>query len=146
MTTIVANHHGMASDSRATGGATMISVAKFWRVRGWLIGGAGTADEVLDMLAEITHHTDLTPAEVLAKVDFKKAKDADLLLLSPAGRLYLSEGGGTPMHITDPFSAIGSGAQGAMVALHMGATLQEAVRIVKKVDPFTGGRVITRNL
>ena len=146
MTTVVADREGMASDSRAVGGDTMINVPKFWRVRGWLIGGAGTASEILHLIEEIKHQKAMAVDEVLRKVVFKNVKDADLLLLSPTGKLYLSESGCSPMLITDPFAAIGSGAQGAMVAMHLGCTLTEAVRTVKKVDPSTGGRIIIRKL
>lgn len=45
-----------------------------------------------------------------------------------------------------PFMAIGSGAQGAMVALHLGLSPREAVRIASRVDPNSGGRVRSLSL
>ena len=87
----------------------------------------------------------MTPLQILAGVDIK-VKDVDMLLLSPRGKLYISENGRDAMPITDKFVAIGTGAQGAMVAMQLGCTPAEAVRAVKKVDPSTGGRVVTRKL
>ncbi len=86
MTTIVADHGGMASDSQMTDvtAGVQTSVQKFWRVRGWLIGGAGSYPEIIKMIAEIRHHKKYSPAEVLSKVSIK-VSDCDLLLLSPTG-------------------------------------------------------------
>lgn len=145
MTTIAANREGMASDSQSTGGGVKTSVEKFWRIRGWLIGAAGTYSEIIDTIEELRHHKDLSPAEVFRKVNVK-ARQSDFLLLSPSGNLYLSEEGKSPWKVQEGFAAIGSGQQGAMVALHMGATPTEAVKAVRKVDPYTGGRVITRKI
>jgi hypothetical protein len=146
VTTIIANREGMASDSQMTDGATMSAVPKFWRVRGWLIGGAGSYPSIIRMVNEIKAHTDRTPAEVLDAVNFGKGLDVDLLLLSPTGKLFMSEDGSCPLPISDGFAALGTGAQGALVALHLGCSLTEAIRVVKKVDPYTGGRIITRKL
>jgi hypothetical protein len=146
MTTIAANRAGMASDSLMSDdkAATSSSVPKFWRIRGWLIGGAGTYSAIIQVIDELkSSKTD--PATTLKEVEIK-AKDVDLLMLSPTGKLYMSEEASNPMPISDGFAAIGSGAQGALVAMHMGATPADAVRAVKKVDPSTGGRIVTRKL
>lgn len=145
MTTIAANREGMASDSQATGGGVKTSVQKFWTVRGWLVGAAGLYSEIIEVIEELKHHKDLSPAEVFRKVNIK-GKNSDFLMLSPSGQLWMSEGGTTPWKVQEGFAAIGSGQQGAMVALHMGATPQDAIKAVRKVDPYTGGRVITRKL
>ena len=148
MTTIAANCEGMASDSQMTDekSATMQSVPKFWRVKGWLVGGAGDYADIIKVIEELKiQKTD--PGTTLREVEIKlKADTVILLLLSPNGNLYMSEDGSSPLPISDGFAAIGSGAQGALVAMHLGATPAEAVRAVKKVDPSTGGRIITRKL
>lgn len=145
MTTIVANHECMASDSWATDSATRVQVQKFWRIRGWLIGGAGTYSNIIEVIAELRKHRKLSPKQVLAEYDLD-SDEVDLLLLSPTRTLYLSEGATTPYPVTDGFAAIGSGAQGALVAMHMGCAPAAAVKLVKLVDPSTGGRIITRKL
>ena len=145
MTTIAANREGMASDSQATGGGVKTSVQKFWRIRGWLVGAAGQYSEIIETIDELKHHKELSPAEVFRRVSVK-AKSSDFLLLSPSGQLWMSEEGKSPWRVQEGFAAIGSGQQGAMVALHLGSTPQEAIKAVRKVDPYTGGRVITRKL
>lgn len=149
MTTIAADRHGMASDSMLSDekAATSTSVPKFWRINGWLVGGAGTYSDIVRVVAELKAHK-TTPIQTLADVDIKLPKDAsvDLLILSPGGKLYMSEQASDAMPISDGFGAIGSGAQGALVAMHMGETPAAAVRLVKLVDPSTGGRIIKRKL
>ncbi len=146
MTTVVANREGMASDSQMTDGATTSNVPKFWKIRGWLIGGAGTYSEIIKIVYELKGHKSLTPTEVLEKVKMPKFSDVELLLLSPKGKLFFSENGGYPMPVSDGYAAMGTGAQGALVAMRLGHTLAEAIRVVSKVDPYTGGRIITRKL
>ena len=145
MTTIAANTEYMASDSQATGGGVKTSVDKFWRIRGWLIAASGTYSDIVEVLDEIRDNKEKSPLEVFRTTKFGKV-DCNFILLSPAGKLYMSEDAGTPWKVKEGFAAIGSGQQGAMVALYMGATPTEAVRVVRKVDPYTGGRVITRKL
>lgn len=145
MTTVVADREGMAADSQMTDIAVKTSVKKFWRIRGWLIGGAGTYPEILAIISEIKDLHQESPKKILEEHDIK-VRDVDLLLLSPDGKLYLSENGSHPMHVQEGFAAIGTGSQGAMVAMYLGATPAEAVRVVKKVDPSTGGRVVVRKL
>lgn len=48
-----------------------------------------------------------------------------------------------PTPIYEPFFAIGSGAQAAMAAMHMGASAKEAVKIAMLIDPHTAGEVET---
>jgi hypothetical protein len=138
----------MASDSLMSDdkAATSQSVPKFWRIRGWLVGGAGDYAEIIKVVEELKDNkTD--PATTLRGVEIKVKDDSvDLLLLSPGGKLYMSEDGSSPLPITDGFAAIGSGAQGALVAMHLGHSPADAVRAVKKVDPSTGGRIITRKI
>ncbi len=149
MTTIVANREGMASDSMMSDdkAAVSASVPKFWRIKGWLIGGAGDYAGIIEIIGELKSNK-LTPDATLRDIDIKIGKDVsvDLLLLSPQGKLFLSENGSSPLPISDGFAAIGSGAQGALVAMRLGTSPADAVRAVKKVDPATGGRILTRKL
>ncbi len=146
MTTIAANREGMASDSMMSDdkAAVSSSVPKFWRIKGWLIGGAGSYGGIIEITNELK--TNKTPPDETLREIAIKVKDVDLLLLSPGGKLYLSEDGSSPLPISDGFAAIGTGAQGALVAMHLGTSPADAVRAVKKVDPSTGGRILTRKL
>lgn len=52
-----------------------------------------------------------------------------------------------PIKVPTPkFFAIGSGAPAALGALHMGASAKEAVNVAKKIDIYTGGRVVSMKL
>lgn len=46
----------------------------------------------------------------------------------------------------EAYWAHGSGRQGALVAMNMGASAVKAVREAARVDPFTGGRVVSMSL
>jgi hypothetical protein len=146
VTTIVANCEVMCADSQVTNEDKKGSVQKLWKIRGWCIGGAGVYEHVLQAIALIKRHRDITPKQVLEDFKIKGGDEVNLLLLSPQGILYESEGLGMPGRVQDGFAAIGSGAQGALVAMNMGATPAEAVAAVKKVDPNTGGRLQTRKI
>jgi hypothetical protein len=144
MTTVTADSTTMASDSRAATTDVKTSVRKIWRVKGWLIGVAGDYSTAIDLISQLSESGE-SPFEYLRSREVK-AKGVHLLLLSPSGKVYESDEGSTPCPLLEGFGAIGTGSQGAMVALHMGLSAADAVRAVKKVDPNTGGRVITRKI
>lgn len=48
--------------------------------------------------------------------------------------------------VSDGFYAIGSGAKAALGAMHCGKSAVEAVRIAARIDPFTGGRIMSESL
>lgn len=145
MTTIAADKTGMAADSQAQTSDVKTSVQKIWRIRGWLIGVAGSYNEALEVVEQLKRNTDLNPLEYLGE-HVTKAKETDFLIVSPSSKVYCSDGGGHPTPLMEGFGAIGTGAQGAMVALHLGLSPADAVRAVKKVDPSTGGRVVMRKI
>jgi hypothetical protein len=143
MTTIAANCEVMACDSQAATDAVKTSVQKIWRIKGWLVGAAGTYAQVLEGVAAIKRHKDMTPKQVLEDVELG-IPGVNLLLLSPDGKLYESEGGARPHLLQEGYGAIGTGSQGAMVAFILGATPTQAIRAVRRVDPHTGGRTVTK--
>jgi ATP-dependent protease HslVU (ClpYQ) peptidase subunit len=57
-------------------------------------------------------------------------------------KLYLYESGGF-MPITDKHFAIGSGQTPASVAMRLGASAKEAIKIASDYDCFTGGKLRT---
>lgn len=144
MTTIVADKNSMACDSMAIDSSIKTRVQKVWKIKGWLIGVAGTYSDLVQVIHDIKKSGE-TPMEYLRDRNVK-VKESAFLLLSPSGKVYISEDGGTPLILNEGFGAIGTGTQGAMVALYQGLSAGDAVRAVKKVDPNTGGRVITRNI
>ncbi len=146
MTTIIASKYGMASDSQMTDDNIKSSVQKIWRIRGWLIAGGGNYAEVIRTIRGIKEHKELTPAGVLDDIEMGKVQECVMVLLSPTGRIYTNENGSDCMVVTDPFYALGTGAQAALAAMHMGATPPEAVRIAAKIDPNTGGRIVWKKI
>ena len=71
-------------------------------------------------------------------------EEVEAFVLTKAGKIWHYDSSLTPYEIQDEFSAIGSGTQAAMAAMHMGATPREAVEIAIKVDPRSGGTIHTR--
>lgn len=51
-----------------------------------------------------------------------------------------------PMPLEDEFTAIGSGADVALGAMHMGATAYQAVEAAIRFNAFTGGKVVSYGL
>ena len=48
--------------------------------------------------------------------------------------------------VQEEFFAIGSGAKAALAAMHCGKSAIEAVRIAARIDPYTGGRIVSMSL
>jgi hypothetical protein len=48
--------------------------------------------------------------------------------------------------VESEFYAIGSGAMAALAAMHCGKSAVEAVRVAARIDPYTGGRIVTESL
>jgi ATP-dependent protease HslVU (ClpYQ) peptidase subunit len=48
--------------------------------------------------------------------------------------------------IEEEFYAVGSGAMAALAAMHCGKSALEAVRIAARLDPYTGGRIISESI
>lgn len=125
----------MACDSQASDDVTTASVVKTWTVKGNIVGVAGdyaTAHAFVQWLKKPVG-------------DPPPLTDVSALWLKPDG-LWLFDASSKPYKLRDEFSAIGSGAQAALGAMHAGATPRQAVAIAKRIDPGTGGRVYVKKL
>jgi hypothetical protein len=69
------------------------------------------------------------------------SKDDVLFLVHRRGGLFLVDGDLRELPIRERYFAIGSGEQAAMVAMHMGATAKDAVKMAIRVDENSGGSV-----
>jgi hypothetical protein len=131
VTTIAVKAGFMAADSWATDDCTATSVRKAVRLaNGDVAGGAGDLAPVGRALAWLMgdqngEQPDISGAQVLFTVK---------------GVPYIADGGWPGVEVIGPV-AIGSGAQGAMVAMNLGLDAEAAVRAVIGVDPATGGAV-----
>ena len=121
----------MACDSLVTGGLSAPST-KIWRKGDCIVGFCG------DWIAGVYF------AQIYLKGDEAKKRDSDddieLLVLRPSG-IYLVDYRFREVKISLAYYAIGSGGQGAMVAMNMGATAVEAIKEAIKVDDYTDGKI-----
>lgn len=134
----------MAADSAAVSDIRTTTV-KLHRRQGWLYGFAGrlsACSRVVELLSMSDEHIFSVIEECRQMELFE---ESELLLLSPQGTLFHVEDG-IPIPVPDPFTAIGTGSGAALAAMHCGRSPKEAVKIASKVDPFTGGRIVTRAL
>jgi ATP-dependent protease HslVU (ClpYQ) peptidase subunit len=66
-----------------------------------------------------------------------KDDEAALLMVTKKGIFYMLASDPYPELVDTNFFAIGSGGKVALGALHAGATLEEAMEIAHRVDPYT---------
>jgi hypothetical protein len=131
MTTIAFSKGVLAADSFATDDATAIQVVKCARLPdGQVAGGAGDLGEVSQALDWLSKggkgvSPDIPGASIIFTI---KGVPHIASTKWPGVRLKGD-------------AAIGSGAQGALVAMKMGLSAEDAVRAVAGVDPCTGGEI-----
>lgn len=150
MTTIAYRDGVLASDSRATwDDYTKSDCIKMWKlvskvepVKGpVLFGGAGDLYAALlfkDWL-ERGGEPNLHDRGVESDGDF------DALIVHATG-IYGANRYCRLERITEPYWAHGSGRQAALAAMHCGKSAMDAVRMAARIDPFTGGRVVSMRL
>jgi hypothetical protein len=71
--------------------------------------------------------------------------DFTCLILRPDG-LYEVDVYCRPDKILEPFYAVGSGTKEALAAMHCGKTAAQAVGIAARIDPYTGGKIVSMTL
>jgi hypothetical protein len=71
--------------------------------------------------------------------------DFTCLVLTPQG-LFEYDVYCQPERIEEDFYAVGSGAKAALAAMHCGKSAVEAVRIACRIDPYSGGRIVSETL
>lgn len=130
MTTVVCNREEMASDSQLTG-EYRASAKKLWKIKGAVIGIAGE-------YSACTRFVKWLQGELQDEPDMETV---DAMVLTTDGRILHYNGSTEPFEVEDQFSAIGSGSQAAMAAMHMGASVERAIEVAALVDVGTGGPV-----
>lgn len=135
MTTVVSNLDSIAADSLAVLDGTRSSIKKL--IRGPEGSVFGIAGAVTQCLAVVDYINGGEKGEAPDSLD-----DVIVLWLRRDG-LFLLDGSAKPQPVLELFTAIGTGAQAALGAMHMGADPTEAVRVAAKIDVNTGGRVVT---
>jgi hypothetical protein len=121
----------MAADSLATDDACGLYVSKLRRLpRGDIAGGCGDLNEI-----------------VLALSWLAAGGKGESPAIPTASILYTKDGiphlacTGWPGIALKGHAAIGSGAQGALVAMRLGKSAEDAVKAVSDIDRATGGEV-----
>ncbi len=140
MTTIATDGVSMSSDGRTTAGGGILSErsVKLFRLSdGSVIGAAGEAPESTLAIAAIEAglQAGTPPVEHDGKFTLLR-----LMLDGQAWHYHNTNLHG--VQVSAP-AAIGSGGEYASGAMMMGASSAEAIRIAKKLDAYTGGRVRT---
>jgi len=149
--TIVAYSKGiMASDSKIsdnTCDGDWAFVKKIRRVNGWLIGAAGDWDMLTHYLAKFNPEC-IEKGLAYAPINPAPSKgDFEALAVSPKGKVYYVEDSGVFGAIkTKGFIAIGSGTTVAMVAMELGKSSIEAVKLACKYRGSCGGRIYSLKL
>jgi ATP-dependent protease HslVU (ClpYQ) peptidase subunit len=140
MTVIAYDGKTLAADKLATNGGTCLTTAKIRRVPAGLIGCSGDvhACRALAAWAEQGFVVKDFPAD--AKEGCK------MLLIKPDGTKWLYCGGAYPAQLENPFLAIGSGADYAMAAMHLGHDARTAVQVACDLDAYCGAGITTLEL
>jgi hypothetical protein len=145
VTTIAYRNGVLASESRISltsegGGERYFdSSRKLFRKNGAVIALAGESSP--GMLFLKWYGTAKKPPAALIDGE----ADFTALVLTKEG-LFEYDAYCIPEPVEEEFYAIGSGCKAALGAMHMGADAATAVEIAKRVDPGSGGRVVTMAL
>lgn len=142
MTTIAYKHPYIALDSQGTRGDTIIncSVDKIVERSGYYFFFAGSirfADQFIDCF--------------FSKESAQKWFGLSAFIVTPDSEVYVSnfdDNGDVfeDLVTADEVYAIGSGMEFAMAAMDSGLSAKQAVKVAKKRDPYTGGKVRTFNV
>jgi hypothetical protein len=130
VTTIAWDGSTLAGDSLATDDLTAIEVCKLVKTPEGAAGAAGDLSECAAVLAWMASGAEGdAPAIPNCSVLFTRGRDC-----------FIAQSGWPGIRVKGPV-AIGSGAQGALVAMRLGSDAEAAVRAVSGIDPATGGAV-----
>lgn len=134
MTTIAVSLDSMemAADSRCSGDDGSYNVEKIRKGKDCYYAGAGDWEKLLRF------YNALENLKEGAELDSEM--DVEVIELREDG-IYVYEGVLIPSKLKNRFFAVGTGANYAIAAMHMGANPEEAVKIAAVYDPATGGPI-----
>ena len=137
MTTIAVRGAEMAADTQCTSDY-IGRVRKIHRMPdGTLVGGAGVQAAVFAAIAWLYAGRQGEAPDI---------DNSDLLFLRPDGSIWLANGRWPEFPVMGDSYAIGSGSTAAMVAMHLGKTAAQAVRIACQFDESTSAPIHTLKL
>jgi len=136
MTCIAAKDGVMAADGRLSSDDSQTTVVKLIRLPdGGVAGAAGMWAAARRALTWLANGEQGDPPSI--------GDETQVLIMRPDGSLWLAEAGFPAYPLEAREAAIGSGSQGALVALLMGASALEAVQKVGEICPTIGPPYIT---
>lgn len=137
MTTIAAHGSEMAADTQCTSDY-IGRVRKIHKLPdGTLVGGAGVQASVFAAIAWLYAGRQGEAPDI---------ENSGLLFLRPDGSIWLADGRWPEFPVMGDHYAIGSGATAAMVAMHLGKSAAQAVRIAALFDDGTSAPIHTLKL
>lgn len=137
MTTITVKGKVMAADTQMDDEGVISNIRKIFKVRGDLIGFAGSVSEGLKFV-EWYINNDLDDITDLEEISLD---ETGAIVLTKSGKILTFETH-LPIEILDDHFAIGSGAQAAMAAMDCGHDPITAIKIASKRDAYTSSNVI----
>lgn len=127
----------MACDSLCIDGGMRIMCEKIYRMPdGTILGGAGNSAALEAFITARRKGEACTLTE-------EDRKNFVAVILHPDGVVMRWDDERAGWKVLDDFHAIGSGAEAAMAAMHLGASAVKAVEIAKLVNAHTGGPVVS---
>lgn len=141
MTVVAYDGRTLAADKQATHVGYGMTTTKVRRVKLGMAAACGDTSVARALMAwaEGGCKADAFPTNA-------KDSDAQLLLVTFAGKVLLYCGSVHPMEIEDRFTALGSGRDYALAAMHLGCNASEAVKVACEFDAFCGHGVTTMEL
>ncbi len=132
MTTIATDGYRVAADSLVVEGHRRVSsFKKLWRHGGYVYGASGNLNDIVRFIEEQKKGN---------TVEFNSETSPSIIRVRN-GKVEFSDNGHTWHKCSVPY-AIGSGGAIALGAMANYATPERAVRIAKKYDVNTGGKIV----
>jgi hypothetical protein len=140
MTTVVATHSMLVSESRVSEGNRHFHGTKLFRVGDSILGLCGDWNAALMFLEWFQSSKKRKDAP-----EFSEDDSFDALEVSPEG-LFAWDHHCRRVEILSPHYSIGSGSLAALAALHLGTTPEQAVEAACAVDMYSSGPLQTLHL
>ena len=138
MTVIAWDGLCLSGDKRTSFGGLHGTTTKVHRIGGYLVGGCGNAAVIAEMREWVG--MGCKPAEFPASQRDVK-ENASIIVISPSGSVYQYEHTPYPLRIENEKWAIGSGRDFALMAMYLGKTSAEAVKLTAEFCSDCGNGV-----
>lgn len=135
MTTLAWDGKEMAADSQSTSGSLVSYTVKIFKTDTYIMAFSGAIDEGYMFKA-------ILDDEMKAK-DCRFTKGFTAMVWHDDGTMEEYFDTMVPVPVTDKYVASGNGIEIAMAAMHCGKTAREAVELAKKLNIYTGGKIIS---